>query len=764
VDPDDIDAIVEQVSAIYREGELAVLRQVGRHLARYPGAPTASVGAPRLEALGALRRSVEVIQAGLLADGSRAIREGLASAWQLGNRSAVADIPARWFERSGLGQAAEQARALVPQTGAIEALATAIIRDIGNVVRNILRDTLDAYRSAVAGGTARMLAGGQSRREATQAAWAQLVGRGVTGFTDRSGRRWRLHSYAEMAMRTASARAAVTGQDDRLASLGLDLVWISDHVQECELCRSWEGRILHRVSGPTGPVRVEHATEDDVYITIDVAGSVPQARAAGLWHPNCAHSMSAYLPGITRVPRGRPDPKGYEARMRQRAIERKIRRWKDQQAAASTPEAKRAAGKKVRAWQAAMRAHLDAHPDLKRLRYREQPGAGSTPPADENRWGPDPATPLGPDVQPALAGTGGPGGEQVRRPPRVDAQDDAQAPAEVDDRQLSLDDAPVAEEPRELDPADMTGAQLDAELADLMAAGDYDSPRLSALMAEMDARDQAGADPAEVPPAPARTLADMSDAELAEEIGAAYAEEDYDRAAAIEEELQRRDQAAADTPAEPARAPDLDPVWDVPSLSDAELAERLAEAHATGHAHNVAVLEAEAEHRQGVPEAEPLEEMTDAERARYEREEAQHAEIERLATEEGYPWEEAAAEVLGQSVESIRRQEFTRAHRVGDDDRRNFTELARLAYREEVAQWYLQAENATNGYLLTPEGQARGIDPETLFSGPRSRAERWASEELKRWWDANGRTTFEEYVSLIEAGRDTRDPGRDFNR
>jgi hypothetical protein len=652
VSPDDVDAIVEQVSAIYREGELAVLRQVGRHLARYPGAPTARVGEPRLEALGQLRRSVEVIQAGLLADGSRAIREGLAAAWQLGTSSALADIPNRWFARSGIGRAAEEAGRLVPQTGAIEALATAIVRDVGRVVANILRDTLDAYRSAIAGGTARMLAGGQTRREATQAAWARLVTDGVTGFTDRSGRRWRLSSYAEMAMRTASTRAAVQGQDDRLDSLDIDLVWISDHVQECPLCRPWEGRILHRVSGPAGPVRVEHATDDDVWLTIDVAGTIATARAAGLWHPNCRHSMSAYLPGITLVPRGRPDPAGYEARMRQREIERRIRRWKEQQAAASTPEAKKAAGKKVHAWQAAMRKHLEDHPDLKRLRYREQPGAGSTPPArDENRW--DPVTPIGPDVQPALDG----GGEQVRRTPRTDEPDDAQAAPVVDDRQLTLDDAPAVEEAPAEDLAALSDEDLETRVAELMGAGDYDSPAMAAAMAEMDRRDQAA-----------------------------------------QEAAARREEAAAQ------RA-----------------------------------------------------------REREEREAAQHARMSELV-EQGYDWEEAAAEVLGRPVEALRREAFVLEHRVGDGDRRSFMELAREQFKLMVERLFVQAETETRGFMLNAEGVAAGIDPMSLFSGPRSRVDRYASEELKNWFDLHGRQNFTEFVDQIEQGRQTGDPGRDFNR
>ncbi len=123
-------------------------------------------------------------------------------------------------------------------------------------------------------------------------------------------------------------------------------------------------------------------------VRVDVAGSLDEARAAGLQHPNCRHSVSSYTPGITRTEDAEPDPAGYEAGQQQRAIERKIRKFKNKAAASTTPEGKRAAEAKVRQWQGAMRSHLAAHPDLRRLRHREQPGASNLPttytrPADD---------------------------------------------------------------------------------------------------------------------------------------------------------------------------------------------------------------------------------------------------------------------------------------------------------------------------------------------------------------------------------------------
>jgi hypothetical protein len=79
------------------------------------------------------------------------------------------------------------------------------------------------------------------------------------------------------------------------------------------------------------------------------------------------------------VEQAESDPAGYEAGQRQRAIERNIRKYKRRETTAVVPEAQRAARLKVRQWQAAMRDHITAHPDLRRLRHREQPGASNLP-------------------------------------------------------------------------------------------------------------------------------------------------------------------------------------------------------------------------------------------------------------------------------------------------------------------------------------------------------------------------------------------------
>lgn len=379
IPPEYVDEIAATVAQIYREAETALAALLARHLA---GDLDADMPAPvwaerKLAAVRTLRTSARAILAGLQADSSTAIRRAAAQAFRAGWRSALDELPARWFPRSGLSEAARQAADEVPGFAAVEALAAAVHVDVGQRSRNVLRDVVDVYRSVIAAASARVVTGAQTRRQAAQAAWQRFVDQGIGSFQDRTGRRWRLSSYVEMAARTVAQRAAVQGQTDRLSAAGISLVYVSNAPQECRLCRPFEGRVLRLDAGPTDTITVTHQLTGE-QTTVDIADTLSGAQAAGLFHPNCRHSVSAYLPGVT-VPPPQPtaDPDGDRARQRQREVERQIRRYKQRQAAALSDEERRAAGRKVRQWQAAMRAHLDENPGLKRLRYREQIGAGN---------------------------------------------------------------------------------------------------------------------------------------------------------------------------------------------------------------------------------------------------------------------------------------------------------------------------------------------------------------------------------------------------
>jgi len=67
---------------------------------------------------------------------------------------------------------------------------------------------------------------------------------------------------------------------------------------------------------------------------------------------------------------------------------------------------------------------------------------------------------------------------------------------------------------------------------------------------------------------------------------------------------------------------------------------------------------------------------------------------------------------------------------------------------------FLRAHSELRGELLNAPGRAAHIDAGTLFLGPWSRVELYASEELKVWFAEHGRLTVEEFETQWWNGRD----------
>ncbi|WP_431892672.1 phage minor capsid protein [Micromonospora haikouensis] len=388
VSPDQIAAVARATVDLYRGAEWQLLQLVTRYLRAGIDGPTWAT--QRLTALAALRRAAQSIVNQLDTDAPEVVTQAVAEAYRTGRGAALTDMPSDVADRL----AAREAVSTVKRPEVVESLAAALVRDVGERHSNVVRDVTDVYRRVIAEATAVSVAGGQTRRQAAQHAYARLVDQGITSFTDVRGRRWRLSSYVEMGVRTVTQRAAVQGQVDRLQSAGIRLVIVSDAVQECARCRPFEGKVL-AISGAAGRIQARNPVTGQA-VPVQVLTTLDKARAAGLMHPNCRHSVSAYLPGVTRQPtRPTADPEGDKARQRQRAIERQIRKWKEREGGALDADAAKAARKKVRAWQAEMRDHLAANPALKRLAYREQIGAGNIPPKP-----PTPTAPPAPRPRP----------------------------------------------------------------------------------------------------------------------------------------------------------------------------------------------------------------------------------------------------------------------------------------------------------------------------------------------------------------------------
>lgn len=362
IDPGYGERLARRVSELYAEAELGLLRRIARALGQGLDSPTWA--SSKLLELDLLRSRMAQDLAALDVAAATSIRATIAQAFQTGQALAVADLDDLDIE----------VRMPPARARAIEQIAAETIGVVSRVRPAALRAVTDIYQQVVGEASASTILGADTRRAATQGALDRLAGRGITGFTDTAGRSWSMETYTEMAVRTGAGKAAVQGHVDQLTANGLDLVTVSDAPRECPACRPWEGKILSLSGGVAGTIERPSLTGSGT-VSVRVTGTLDDARRAGFQHPNCRHSVSAYLPGATRRPAATPEPDGYEAQQRQRAIERTIRTWKTREALALDDTAAATAHAKVQQWQAAMRDHLATNTALKRQSGRERIGA-----------------------------------------------------------------------------------------------------------------------------------------------------------------------------------------------------------------------------------------------------------------------------------------------------------------------------------------------------------------------------------------------------
>lgn len=223
-----------------------------------------------------------------------------------------------------------------------------LVLEMDNIITGtsfqILRSTMDTYRqiqATVAGG---LLTGVETRKQIAQRMLNHLADNGIKSFIDKSGRKWEMAAYAEMATRTVAGRAALQGHVDRQTEAKRDLIIVSDHMGTCPVCAPWQGKVLS-ISGQTPG-----------YTTLG------EAKAAGLFHPNCVHTLTGYIPGLTETEVKWPyNPKQYEYEQQQRANERAIRKWKRREAVAITPQQQLLAKSKIKDYQGKQRELLEGY-------------------------------------------------------------------------------------------------------------------------------------------------------------------------------------------------------------------------------------------------------------------------------------------------------------------------------------------------------------------------------------------------------------------
>lgn len=242
--------------------------------------------------------------------------------------------------------------------------------------RAALRYMNDVYRKTILRTAAAMQAGGQTLQQATDAATRDFLDQGIACIRYRNGRRVNISTYAEMALRTAGTRAMLMGEAAQRERLGLDTVLVSQYGACSPTCLPWQGLVYiddvfqpyHGPRTPGGTYGISRNGRQYPLLSVAMQG--------GLFHPNCRHTLSTWVEGVSTRPRPMDKAKveaAAQLEAKQRALERSVRKAKRQAAGLCDPAAAKSARARVRAAQKELRDFVADHGDvLRRNVWRER--------------------------------------------------------------------------------------------------------------------------------------------------------------------------------------------------------------------------------------------------------------------------------------------------------------------------------------------------------------------------------------------------------
>lgn len=341
--PSQFEGVANEMLAIFDQMEIEILQQIRKDLDKNISNPQKTF---KWEEMNRHRMQVQRILSAYRLEGSKALKRLSTRAYLTGLMGADTDLM-----NMGLNLPQGIATEIIGNTrftdefkivgefgkmhiSAVSALASSFAGDIDRMLLQVSRREDDIFKNIIKEVSGLGVTGVNTRLQITQKALDKFCKNGIGAFTDKAGKVWDIGSYTQMATRTALVQASVQGHVNRLSEQGKDLVIVSSHQRACHLCRPWQRKILS-ISG-----------EDEKYPPLQ------RAISAGLYHPNCGHTISAYIEGLTEIDDEDDGTSGlYKDQQRLREIERNIRKWKKRQQMAVDPKTQALTQRKIKEWQ-----------------------------------------------------------------------------------------------------------------------------------------------------------------------------------------------------------------------------------------------------------------------------------------------------------------------------------------------------------------------------------------------------------------------------
>ena len=173
----------------------------------------------------------------------------------------------------------------------LDTLINATVSDMERAEVAVLRKADDVYRKTIFNAIAYANTGAGTYEKAIDMATKDFMKAGLTCVEYKNGSKHTISDYADMAVRTANKRAYLQGEGAKRQEWGVHTVIVNKRLMACPHCMPFAGKVFI----------------DDVWGGGTAAdGDYPllsEAVAAGLYHPRCKDSHTAYFPGITGKPK-----------------------------------------------------------------------------------------------------------------------------------------------------------------------------------------------------------------------------------------------------------------------------------------------------------------------------------------------------------------------------------------------------------------------------------------------------------------------------
>lgn len=233
-----------------------------------------------------------------------------------------------------------------------------------------LRMMDDVYRQTILKASAAMSAGSTTLPQAIDMAVKDFLRAGINCIEYSNGSRVNIADYIQMALRTAATRSYLQGEAKRRAELGIDTVLVSQYGACSNTCLPWQGRVY--IDDVWGEFHGERSGDRGKSVNGKWYPLLSVAVKSGLFHPNCRHTVSTWIEGISKLPDPMDTAKIREnsaLEQQQRAMEKRIREYKRMAEGVQQPALVKEYKRKAAQAQKELRDFIAEHDDVLRRDY-----------------------------------------------------------------------------------------------------------------------------------------------------------------------------------------------------------------------------------------------------------------------------------------------------------------------------------------------------------------------------------------------------------